>query len=71
MTDRRPEDMPPMAVDVVERADSHPPCGVRYLGEPPTDSATPAIANAIRNATALGFPHTPVGPAHICGVQAA
>ncbi|GAA4975230.1 hypothetical protein GCM10023205_47620 [Yinghuangia aomiensis] len=71
MTDRRPEDMPPMAVDVVEPADSHPPYGVRYLGEPPTVSATPAIPNAIRNATGLDLPHPPAGPEHICGVPTA
>lgn len=30
-------------------------------------SATPAIVNAIRNATGMNFTHTPVSPEHICG----
>ncbi|MGC0418050.1 xanthine dehydrogenase subunit D [Embleya sp. AB8] len=60
-------DMPPMVVDVIERADPNSPYGVRGVGEPPTISATPAIVNAIRNATGLNLTHTPVSPEHICG----
>ncbi|SDW55801.1 xanthine dehydrogenase, molybdenum binding subunit apoprotein [Amycolatopsis xylanica] len=58
-------DMPPMRVDVLERADPHAPYGVRGVGEPPTISATPAIANAIRAATGLELPRVPVRPEHI------
>ncbi|NWF28694.1 xanthine dehydrogenase subunit D [Streptomyces sp. PKU-EA00015] len=58
-------DTPPMNVDVIERADPNAPYGVRGVGEPPTISATPAIVNAIRNATGLNLTHTPVTPEHI------
>ncbi|MEU2930262.1 xanthine dehydrogenase subunit D [Streptomyces sp. NPDC007251] len=62
-------DMPPMAVDVIERADPNAPYGVRGAGEPPTISATPAIVNAIRDATGLELTHVPVAPEHICGLE--
>ncbi|WP_369249865.1 xanthine dehydrogenase subunit D [Streptomyces sp. R41] len=62
-------DTPPMTVDVIERADPNSPYGVRGVGEPPTISATPAVVNAIRNATGLNLTHTPVSPEHIAGVQ--
>jgi xanthine dehydrogenase D subunit len=62
-------DTPPMKVDVIERADPHSPYGVRGVGEPPTISATPAVVNAIRNATGLDLTHTPVAPEHIAGVE--
>lgn len=62
-------DTPPMQVDVIERADPNAPYGVRGVGEPPTISATPAIVNAIRNATGLNLTHTPVSPQHICADQ--
>ncbi|MCR6482444.1 xanthine dehydrogenase subunit D [Amycolatopsis sp. OK19-0408] len=61
-------DMPPMRVDVIERPDPHAPYGVRGVGEPPTISATPAIANAIRAATGLELPRVPIRPEHITGV---
>ncbi|MFD9893733.1 xanthine dehydrogenase subunit D [Amycolatopsis sp. NPDC059027] len=60
-------DMPPMTVDVLERPDPHAPYGVRGVGEPPTISATPAIANAIRAATGLALPRVPIKPEHITG----
>jgi xanthine dehydrogenase D subunit len=60
-------DMPPMRVDVIERPDPHSPYGVRGVGEPPTISATPAIANAIRAATGLELPRVPIRPEHITG----
>ncbi|WP_370949715.1 xanthine dehydrogenase subunit D [Amycolatopsis sp. cg5] len=62
-------DMPRMRVDVLERADPHAPYGVRGVGEPPTISATPAIANAIRAATGLELPRVPVRPEHITGTE--
>ncbi|MCE7002983.1 molybdopterin-dependent oxidoreductase [Kibdelosporangium philippinense] len=58
-------DMPPMNIDVIERPDPHSPYGVRGVGEPPTISATPAIANAIRAATGLELPRVPIRPEHI------
>jgi CO/xanthine dehydrogenase Mo-binding subunit len=61
-------DMPPMRVDVLERPDPHAPYGVRGVGEPPTISATPAIANAIRAATGLELPRVPIRPEHVTGV---
>ncbi|RZQ63953.1 xanthine dehydrogenase subunit D [Amycolatopsis suaedae] len=60
-------DMPPMRVDILEEADPHAPYGVRGVGEPPTISATPAIANAIRAATGLELPRVPIRPEHITG----
>ncbi len=60
-------DMPPMRVDVLELADPHAPYGLRGVGEPPTISATPAIVAAIRAATGLELPRTPVRPEHITG----
>ncbi|HEY3712280.1 MAG TPA: xanthine dehydrogenase subunit D [Amycolatopsis sp.] len=60
-------DMPPMRIDVLERPDPHSPYGVRGVGEPPTISATPAIANAIRAATGLELPRVPIRPEHLTG----
>ncbi|MEW1815250.1 xanthine dehydrogenase subunit D [Streptomyces diastaticus] len=60
-------DTPPMRIDVLERADPHSPYGVRGVGEPPTISATPAVVNAIRDATGLNLTHTPVSPEQLCG----
>jgi xanthine dehydrogenase D subunit len=60
-------DMPPMGIDVLERADPNAPYGLRGVGEPPTISSTPAIVAAIRAATGLALPRTPVRPEHITG----
>jgi xanthine dehydrogenase D subunit len=60
-------DMPPMSVDVLERADPNAPYGLRGVGEPPTISSTPAIVAAIRAATGLALTRTPVRPEHITG----
>jgi CO/xanthine dehydrogenase Mo-binding subunit len=60
-------DMPPMPVDMLELADPHAPYGLRGVGEPPTISSTPAIVAAIRAATGLDLPRTPVRPEHITG----
>ena len=42
----------------------HPdsPYGLNGVGEPPTLSSTPAIVNALRNATGLDLPRVPVRP---------
>ncbi|HWD01385.1 MAG TPA: xanthine dehydrogenase subunit D [Amycolatopsis sp.] len=60
-------DVPPMRIEVLEHPDPHAPYGVRGVGEPPTISATPAIANAIRAATGLELPRVPIRPEHITG----
>jgi CO/xanthine dehydrogenase Mo-binding subunit len=60
-------DMPPMPIDVLERADPHAPYGLRGAGEPPTLSATPAIVAAIRAATGKALTRAPVRPEHIVG----
>jgi CO/xanthine dehydrogenase Mo-binding subunit len=60
-------DMPPMSIDVLERADPHAPYGLRGVGEPPTISSTPAIVAAIRAATGLALNRVPVRPEHITG----
>jgi xanthine dehydrogenase D subunit len=60
-------DMPPMRVDVLERADPHAPYGLRGVGEPPTISSTPAIVAAIRAATGLALNRVPVRPEHLTG----
>ncbi|GHF13932.1 carbon-monoxide dehydrogenase large subunit [Amycolatopsis deserti] len=58
-------DMPPMDIDVLERADPNAPYGLRGVGEPPTISSTPAIVAAIRAATGKDLPRIPVRPEHI------
>jgi CO/xanthine dehydrogenase Mo-binding subunit len=58
-------DMPPMAIDVLERADPHAPYGLRGVGEPPTISSTPAVVAAIRQATGRALTRVPVRPEHI------
>jgi xanthine dehydrogenase D subunit len=60
-------DMPSMRVDVLEYPDPHAPYGVRGVGEPPTISAGPAIAAAIRAATGLELVRIPVRPEHLTG----
>ncbi|MGH3878889.1 MAG: xanthine dehydrogenase subunit D [Actinophytocola sp.] len=60
-------DMPPMPIDVLERADPHAPYGLRGVGEPPTLSSTPAIVAAIRAATGIALARVPVRPEHIVG----
>lgn len=64
-------DMPPMDIDVLERADPHAPYGLRGVGEPPTISSTPAIVAAIRAATGRALPRVPVRPEHITGLDGA
>jgi CO/xanthine dehydrogenase Mo-binding subunit len=60
-------DMPPMSIDVLERADPHAPFGLRGVGEPSTISSTPAIVAAIRAATGVPLNRVPVRPEHITG----
>jgi xanthine dehydrogenase D subunit len=60
-------DTPPMHVDMLEYADPHAPYGLRGVGEPPTISAGPAIAAAIRAATGLELGRVPIRPEHLTG----
>ncbi|ANH94151.1 xanthine dehydrogenase subunit D [Streptomyces sp. SAT1] len=60
-------DTPTIPVDVLELADEHAPYGLRGIGEAPTLSSTPAVLAAIRNATGLELPRTPVRPEHLTG----
>ncbi|WP_063629957.1 molybdopterin cofactor-binding domain-containing protein [Nocardia sp. BMG51109] len=60
-------DTPPMRVDVLELADPDAPYGLRGVGEPPTVSATPAVAAAIRAATGRPVTRIPVRPADVIG----
>jgi CO/xanthine dehydrogenase Mo-binding subunit len=58
-------DMPPMRLEILENPDPYAPYGLRGAGEPPTLSATPAIAAAVRNATGLALTRVPIRPDHI------
>jgi xanthine dehydrogenase D subunit len=60
-------DMPPMRVEVLEKADPTAPYGLRGVGEPPTISSTPAIVAAVRAATGRPLTRVPIRPEHIVG----
>lgn len=55
-------DIPPMNVRIFEFPHPESPYGLNGVGEPPTLSSTPAIVNALRNATGLDLPRVPVRP---------
>ena len=55
-------DMPPVTMKVFEFPHPDSPYGLNGVGEPPNLSSTPAIMNALRNATGLDLPRAPVGP---------
>ena len=55
-------DMPPMNVRLFEFPHPDSPYGLNGVGEPPTLSSTPAIVNALRDATGLELPRVPVRP---------
>jgi CO/xanthine dehydrogenase Mo-binding subunit len=55
-------DMPPVQMDVLEYPHPDSPYGLNGVGEPPVLSSTPAIVNAIREATGLKLPRIPVWP---------
>ncbi len=55
-------DMPPMDVRLFEFPHPDSPYGLNGVGEPPTLSSTPAIVNALRDATGLDLPRVPVRP---------
>ncbi|PXX71612.1 xanthine dehydrogenase molybdenum binding subunit apoprotein [Nocardia tenerifensis] len=58
-------DVPPMPISLFEFAHPDSPYGLNGVGEPPTLSSTPAIVNALRNATGLDLPRIPVRPEDI------
>ncbi|MGA4847420.1 molybdopterin cofactor-binding domain-containing protein [Streptomyces sp. G5(2025)] len=55
-------DMPAVPIDLLELPHPDAPYGLNGVGEPPTLSSTPAIANALRDATGLPLPRVPVRP---------
>ena len=59
-------DAPSVDVVFVEEFEPKSPLGAKGVGEPPCISVTPAIANAIRNATGKELPRVPVRPYDIC-----
>ncbi|MDA2804230.1 xanthine dehydrogenase subunit D [Nocardiopsis suaedae] len=58
-------DVPPMPLAVFEYPHPDSPYGVNGVGEPPTLSSTPAILNALRDATGLDLPRAPIRPGDI------
>ncbi len=55
-------DTPPIKVRLFEFPHPDSPYGLNGVGEPPTLSSTPAIVNALRNATGLELSGVPVRP---------
>ncbi|MGW7412447.1 molybdopterin cofactor-binding domain-containing protein [Streptomyces sp. NPDC054863] len=55
-------DMPAVPIDLLELPHPDSPYGLNGVGEPPTLSSTPAIANALRDATGLALARVPVRP---------
>ncbi len=55
-------DMPPVNIRLFEFPHPDSPYGLNGVGEPPTLSSTPAILNALRDATGLDLPRAPIRP---------
>lgn len=61
-------DLPTLGISaVIEEPEPGAPFGAKGAGEPPTISSTPAVVAAIRAATGLDLPRTPVRPQDIAG----
>ncbi len=59
-------DMPTVTIAaLIEEPEPGAPFGAKGIGEPPTISSTAAVVAAIRNATGLELPRTPVRPQDI------
>jgi CO/xanthine dehydrogenase Mo-binding subunit len=58
-------DVPPMPLKVFEFPHPDSPYGLNGVGEPPSLSSTPALLNALRNATGLDLQRAPVRPADL------
>ena len=63
-------DVPPMNLKVFEFPHPDAPYGLNGVGEPPNLSSTPAILNALRNATGLDLPRAPVRPTDFISQEA-
>jgi xanthine dehydrogenase D subunit len=61
-------DAPDVVFVPVEEYEPLAPLGAKGVGEPPCISVTPAIVAAVRQATGLELPRTPVRPQDICGI---
>jgi CO/xanthine dehydrogenase Mo-binding subunit len=59
-------DAPVVEARLIEQPEPLSPLGAKGVGEPPCISVTPAIANAIRNATGKTIDRVPVRPQDIC-----
>jgi CO/xanthine dehydrogenase Mo-binding subunit len=55
-------DMPPIRIHLLEMPHPDSPYGVNGVGELATLSTTPAVMNALRNATGRPLPRVPVRP---------
>ena len=55
-------DVPPMPLRVFEFPHPDSPYGLNGVGEPPNLSSTPAVLNALRDATGLDLPRAPIHP---------
>ncbi|MFI6869396.1 xanthine dehydrogenase subunit D [Nocardia sp. NPDC050406] len=62
-------DVPPMPISLFEFPHPDSPYGLNGVGEPPTLSSTPAILNALRDATGLALPRCPVRPDDIASMS--
>jgi xanthine dehydrogenase D subunit len=58
-------DAPEIVSEFVTEPEPGMPFGWKGVGEPPVCSAVPAVAGAIRNATGLPLPSSPIRPEHI------
>ena len=61
-------DAPHVEVRWIEEPERWGPLGAKGIGEPPTISAGPAVAAAIRDATGRDLSRVPILPQHIAGV---
>lgn len=61
-------DAPHVEVRWIEEPERWGPLGAKGIGEPPTISAGPAVAAAIRDATGRDLIRVPILPQHIAGV---
>ena len=59
-------DAPDVSAVFIEEFEPKSPLGAKGVGEPPCISVTPAIVNAIRQATGRELPRVPVRPSDIC-----
>jgi xanthine dehydrogenase D subunit len=59
-------DMAPVEIRLIEEPDPIAPLGAKGVGEPPSISVTPAIANAVRAAVGRELPRVPLRPDDIC-----